>query len=228
MAYLRRMLNIAERNGWIPKNPFKMGDVLIHASDEIKRERILTRDEEERLLAACVGRRAHLRPIIIAALDTGCRVGELLKLRWCDISTDAGLITIQAFNTKTMRQRQVSITTRLAVELEQLWRKSHKDSDALIFGIERSIRHAFNGACKDAGLEKLRMHDLRHTHATRLDDLGFTLAKIGGQLGHTVVQTTLRYVNRDKTAVKQVAAALDAFYAQANETQPTNAPELVN
>ncbi|MDT7779077.1 MAG: hypothetical protein QOC99_1589 [Acidobacteriota bacterium] len=228
MAYLRRMLNIAERNGWIPKNPFKMGDALIHASDEIKRERILTRDEETRLLAACVGRRAHLRPIIVAALDTGCRLGELLKMRWRDVDLNAGLITIEAFNTKTMRQRQVSITARFAAELEQLWRKSQKDSDTLIFGIECSIRHAFNGACKDAGLEKIRMHDLRHSHATRLDDLGFSLAKIGGQLGHTVVQTTLRYVNRDKTAVKQVAAALDEFHAQANEAQTTSAPELVN
>jgi integrase len=229
MAYLRRMLNIAERNGWIPKNPFKMGDALIHASDEIKRERILTRDEEARLLAACVGRRAHLRPIIIAALDTGCRIGELLKMRWYDIATDAGLITIQAFNTKTMRQRQVSITTRFAIELEQLWLKSQKDSDTLIFGIERSIRHAFNGACKDAGLVKIRMHDLRHTHATRLDDLGFSLAKIGGQLGHTVVQTTLRYVNRDKTAVRQVAAALDAFNAEHNTQRTSTEPtELVN
>ena len=63
-AYLRRTLNIAERNGWFQKNPFKMGDALIHTSDEVRRERILTREEEERLLVACIGSRAHLRPII--------------------------------------------------------------------------------------------------------------------------------------------------------------------
>ena len=77
----------------------------------------------------------------------------------------------------------------------------------------------------DAGLEGLRFHDLRHTHATRLDDLGFSLAKISGQLGHHVVQTTLRYVNRDKTAVQQVAEALDALNAQSPNEQAT-APEL--
>ncbi len=73
MAYLRRLLNIAERKGWISKNPFKMGDALIHASDEVRRERILSRDEEARLLATCISPRAHLRPIIICALDTGMR-----------------------------------------------------------------------------------------------------------------------------------------------------------
>jgi len=77
-AYLRCLLNIAERNGWINRNPFKCGDALIHVADERKREHILTREEESRMLAACTGPRAHLRPIMIAALDTGCRLGELL------------------------------------------------------------------------------------------------------------------------------------------------------
>lgn len=54
-------------------------------------------------------------------------------------------------------------------------------------------------------------------HASRLDDLGFSLAKIGNQLGHTVLQTTLRYVNRDKTAIQQVANALNDFNRQSSE-----------
>jgi integrase len=213
MAYLRRLLNIAERNGWIDKNPFKKGDALIHTSDEIKRERILSREEEIRLIAECTGYRAHLRPIVIAALDTGCRLGELLKLTWSDIDFAAGLITIQAFNTKTMRERQVSITSRLRSELEILL-SGKKDNDDLVFGIKTEVRQGFRNACLAAGFEGVRFHDLRHTHASRLDDLGFSLAKIGGQLGHTVVQTTLRYVNRDKSAIHQVANALDSFNAE--------------
>jgi hypothetical protein len=52
MAYLRRMLNIAERNGWIVRNPFKLGDALIHAADERRRERVLTSSECQRLIDA--------------------------------------------------------------------------------------------------------------------------------------------------------------------------------
>ena len=210
MAYLRRMLNIAERNGWIQKNPFQMGDALIHTADEVKRERIITREEEERLLAECVGARAHLRPIIICALDTGMRQGEILKLRWPEVDLAAGIITVAAFNTKTLREREVSITARLASEFDRLCTSRQLNHESLVFGLS-DVRQGFKRACKEANLSGLRFHDLRHTHASRLDDLGFSLAKIGGQLGHTVLQTTLRYVNRDKAAIKQVASALDTF-----------------
>lgn len=217
MAYLRRILNIAERNSWVAKNPFLKGDALIHASDEIKRERFLTRAEEKRLLDACAGyHRTHLRPLIIAAIDTGCRLGELLKLQWSEVDFNSRIITIQAFNTKTMRERQVSITTRLLSELESLHSKVKSDC-SLVFGIKTEVRVGFRNACIDANLEGVRFHDLRHTHASRLDDLGFSLAKIGGQLGHTVMQTTLRYVNRDKTAILQVASALNESYANLGE-----------
>jgi integrase len=210
LAYLRRLLNIAERNGWVSKNPFKKGNSLIHTSDEVKRERIVTPEEERNLLSHCVGRRAHLRPLIVAAIDTGCRQGELFKLRWSDIDFAKGVITVRAFNTKTMRERSVSMTIRLRTELERLVERD-TSADDLVFGIKADVRGAFGRTCKEAGLVGLRFHDLRYTHATRLDELGFSLAKIGGQLGHTVLQTTLRYVNRDMTAVQQVGIELDKF-----------------
>lgn len=210
LAYLRRLLNIAERNGWITKNPFKKGDALIHSSDEVKRERILSPSEEKELLRHCVGRRSHLRPLIVAAIDTGCRQGELFKLQWSDVDLENGVIVIRAFNTKTMRERIVSITHRLRLELETILQNTASVNE-LVFGIKADVRIAFKGICNVAGLVGLRFHDLRHTHATRLDELGFSLAKIGGQLGHTVLQTTLRYVNRDGEAIQQVARELDKY-----------------
>jgi integrase len=220
LARLRRILTIAARERWISRNPFEAGDSLICLANERKRERILTRDEESRLVATCVGRRAHLRPIIIAALDTGCRLGELRQMRWRDIDFDSSVVTIQAFNTKTLRERQVSLTTRLRLELEMLTRGQ---ADDLVFGFRDSVKRSFNSARKEADLCDVRFHDLRHTHASRLDALGFSLAKIGHQLGHTQVQTTLRYVNRDKAGVRQVAVALDAFNGQSNETDHVSA-----
>src|SRR5437868_10228837 len=88
LQLLRRLLNVAYSNGWIKRNPFSMGDALITPGDEKKRERILTRDEEERLLAACTDKRAHLKGIIICALDTGMRRGEMLKLVTSDVDLD--------------------------------------------------------------------------------------------------------------------------------------------
>jgi integrase len=226
MALLRRILNIATREQWIINNPFKRGESLISPADEKKRERILTREEERKLLEACDQPKCkHLRTIIICALDTGMRQGEILKLKWADVDFDSGLIVVRAFNTKTMKERTVSITTRLKLEFERLWGKSDKDLNALVFGISDNVKNSFTRVRDKAKLGDLRFHDLRHTHATRLDDLGFSMAKIAGQLGHTQLQTTLRYVNRDKTAVRQVASALDVFNAEQPEQV---ASELVN
>jgi integrase len=228
LALLRRMLNIAVREQWLIRNPFNLGESLISPADEKKRERILTREEELKLLGACDQPKCkHLRTIIICALDTGMRHGEILKLKWSDIDFDNGLIIVRAFNTKTMKERTVSITTRLKLELERLWGKSDKDLEALVFGISDNVKNSFTRVRDKAKLGDLRFHDLRHTHATRLDDLGFSMAKIAGQLGHTQLQTTLRYVNRDKSGIKQVAAALDSFNSEQQPAQETTSEASV-
>jgi hypothetical protein len=73
---LRNMFQIALRKEWITKTPFFGEKPLIMKSLEPRRERILTVDEEQDLLGQCVGRRKHLRPVIITALDTGMRRGH--------------------------------------------------------------------------------------------------------------------------------------------------------
>jgi integrase len=211
MSYLRRLLSIAERESWIARNPFKAGDSLINISDEEKRERILTFEEEARLLKACVGRRAHLRAIIMCALDTGMRRGEILKLCWRDIDWEDHVIQIQAFNTKTMRERQVAVTRRLYAELKHLWEASDKDDTALVFGITDTFKTAFNGACRASGLDGVRFHDLRHTAATRLVGGHLSLYEVGRILGHTQPTTTYRYVNANHETIRRAAAVIDAL-----------------
>ncbi len=84
LAYLRRMLNIAVRKNWIVKNPFIAGEPLILLSAEKRRERILTHEEECKLLDACEFLNLHLlRALLIALLDTGARKAEIAShLRW--------------------------------------------------------------------------------------------------------------------------------------------------
>ncbi len=209
LAYLRRMLSIAERKGWIVKNLFRCGDTLIHQADEIKRTRVLTLEESQRLVDCCTGRRSHIRPLVIAALDTGCRYGELASLRVGDVDFEAGVIHVLAENTKTFKSREVGLTARLRAELEILWKQSIRKPDALIFG-RTDFRHAFKSACEAASLENLRFHDLRRCHATRLDELGFSIATIGKQLGHSGdYKVTIRYISRDKHNIQRVVEALD-------------------
>jgi len=78
---LRAILRYAKGEGLIDRSPFEnVSTPLISKADETKRDRILSSGEEERLLIVRGDPvRAHLRPLIIAALDTGCRKGELLS-----------------------------------------------------------------------------------------------------------------------------------------------------
>ncbi|MGH9903969.1 MAG: tyrosine-type recombinase/integrase [Pyrinomonadaceae bacterium] len=209
---LRRLLNIAEREGWILRNPMRSGDPLISVADERKRERILTRDEELRLLAACENRyQKHLRPILICALDTWMRRGEIFGIKWSDVDFEERVLTIRAFNTKTMKERQVSLTTHLMLELEKLWEASLKIKDELLFGFTSNVKKSFTSVRTKAGLPDIRFHDLRHTAATRLVAAHLPLPEVGRVLGHTQANTTYRYVNANIETTRRAAALLDAF-----------------
>jgi len=219
LALIRRMLNIALAEGWIIKNPFRQGESLISIAKERKRERIITPSEEKALLDGCnAPKRRHLRAIIIAALDTGCRRGELLKLRWRDVDLDRGVINIIAFNTKTAKPRCVAMTSRLKAELEQLRTAAPDDPNTRVFGIMDSVKRSFAGARQDAGLPDLRFHDLRHSNATRQIQLGIPISEVGRILGHQQPSTTYRYVNANLETATRAAALLDRFNEQAVET----------
>jgi integrase len=101
---------------------------LISKADEVRRERVLSHDEEQRLLKACLirdanrrQRRLHLHALIICALDTAMRKGEMLKLIWRDVDFTDSIIKIRAMNSKTATPRTVALTPRLQGELWRLW-----------------------------------------------------------------------------------------------------------
>lgn len=67
------MLKIALREGWTLKNPFSCGEPLISLADETRRERVLNREEERRMLEACTGLRSHLRAKLLSEDTTGSK-----------------------------------------------------------------------------------------------------------------------------------------------------------
>jgi integrase len=227
LATLRRMLNVALTEDWITSTPFNRGAPLISQADETKRERVLSREEERRLLDACATlKRRHLRPLIICALDTGMRRGELLKLQWKDVDLEGRVIHIKSFNTKTMKARDVPVSKRLLAELQHLWEVSPKDPEELAFGIKDNARMAFVSARHEAKLDDVRFHDLRHTAATRFIQSGMSLTEVGRILGHTVPMTTYRYVNPDTDTIQRAAAAMDSFHEQQNTVESSS--RLIN
>jgi integrase len=232
LGILRRIFNIALAQGWILRNPFNCGDALIQPSADGIREKILTLDEERRLLEAfnepC---RVHIRPIIIVLLDTGARKGEILKLTWECIDFERNLITIRSETTKTLKGRKVAMTQRVYDELIELWEKSKKDKKSQIFKI-KTFRKPFKTACKIAkiktgGLDGLVPHSLRHSTATRLLKGQMPIQLVGKILGHENVNTTYRYLSANDETLYQAASILESIQVHPpNDSQMES--ELIN
>lgn len=228
LACLRRIFNVALRLDLILKNPFNRGESLIEVSAERQRERILTLEEEQRLLAACdYSQREHLKPLLISLLDTGARKGETLKLQWKDVDFQKRLITFQALNTKTLRTRQVAITSRLFEELQHLWDKSDKDLNGLVFGIIDNVSKSFASACKAAGIKQggfdgIMLHSLRHSAATRLVRGQMPIQFVGKILGHTQPQTTYRYLTASEETLREAASIFEVIQEQSRISPEKN------
>lgn len=228
LGKLRRMLNIATREQWLPRNPFNNGESLI--SVETHRLRILSRDEERRLFAAIDAqpKRAHLRGICLIALDCALRRNEIFTLRWSDIDLNRRILTVRAFNSKTARARTVALTIRAYLELEKLWKESEQDAAALVFGVSVTVKTAWGKICREAGINDFHFHDMRATCITRMIEAGMPPAAVMRVSGHSTLRAFYIYVRANEDTVFRAAAALDAFHAQATEEQTTAPPELVN
>jgi integrase len=224
LATLRAMLNFAEEEGWLIKNPFPAK--IISFSAERERERILSHNEESQLLAQCKDERTHIKPILICALDTAMRPDEIFKLRWDDIDFDLSTITVRIENSKVERARNVWMSSRLKDELKKLWNVSPKDSNLSVFGT-KSIKKAFKTACRLAGIEGFRFRDARHTATTRMILAGYSHAEVMKVTGHTQMKTFLRYLNLTPEVISEKATRMDAFLIL-NQKQIEEVSESVN
>ncbi|MBX7219641.1 MAG: tyrosine-type recombinase/integrase [Blastocatellia bacterium] len=208
LGIVRTLFRFAVGEGWLQKSPTD-GAKLVERAGEKKRERILSPDEETRLLAVCTGRRAHLGPIVCLALDTGMRRGEILSLEWADVDFSAGLIHIRATNTKTEESRTVGLTSRVRTSLRELWIAAGRQPGR-VFDLD-DCKHSFTTACRMAGITGMRFHDLRHTAITRMVAAGLPPAEVMKISGHHQWTTFMRYVNPDQHSASRAAEALEKF-----------------
>lgn len=208
LSYLRVMLNFALRNDWILQNPCQKVERLVSASHEVERDRVLSYEEEVRLLAALNVRNKHLRPIYICALDTGMRPEEMYKLIWENVDFNTRTINVIAEDSKTETGREVGMTDRLFTELNEMWQKSPMQQNLSVFNT-KSVKTAHKTACEEAKISDFRFRDCRHTAITRMV-LTRTIqqSEIMKMTGHTQLKTFLRYVNLTKDSASENARKL--------------------
>ena len=163
---------------WVNESPFHK---VSKPKEPRGRVRFLTDDERERLLDSCqVSRNSSLYTIVILALSTGARRGELLSLHWSDVDLKRGMLTFR--KTKNGETRAVPLTG-YALEVLAHHTKIRRLDTPLVFpnrtGTQpMSIREAWKFAVQRAGVTNFRFHDLRHSAASYLAMGGASLAEI--------------------------------------------------
>lgn len=140
----------------------------------------------------------QVRAAIWIAILTGARRGEILAIKPEDIGPDS--ITIHASNTKTLRTRTVPITPALRPWLSAL---------PLQMNFE-GLKTGFRRAREAAEMPTVRFHDLRHSCASLLVNMGVPLEVIRDILGHTTVKTTERYAHLETSAQREALDKLGA------------------
>lgn len=158
-----------------------------------RRLRYLSAEECQALVNACP---AHLRPIVITALNTGMRKEEILSLEWGKhVDLRHGFILLD--KTKNGDRREIPINTVLREALQGLIRRI--DSPYVFFDCYgkrfKDIKKSFASACSKAGIKDFRFHDLRHTFASQLVMAGADLTTVRELLGHKTITMTLRYAH---------------------------------
>jgi integrase len=202
-AHLRSLWRWAIAKGYADATPFaRAGIPTLRMRPEHARERRLVGDEGARLVAACG---PHLRDVVTAALETGCRKQELLSLQWAQVHWDRNELYLPGTKTKTKRPRRIPISEALyAILTRRRTRPNGEDSGALhyVFGKEdgsrvRDVKTAWNASCRRARIVGLRFHDLRHEAGSRKLEAGYPMHAVSLWLGHTDLTTTARYLNAD-------------------------------
>jgi integrase len=184
------------------------------------------------LFAACG---PYVRAIVEAAIETGCRIGELLSLQWHQVRWNHGDLFLPAKKTKTKRDRWVPMSTRLRaiLELRRLDPAGHQlPPHAYVFGNALgygqrvvTVDTAYKAACDRAGIVNLHIHDLRREAGSRWMDAGVPLATIQKWLGHANISQTSTYLATTSAGEHEAMRRFEAVQA-AQRQRPVASPGI--
>ena len=223
VAVLSKMFSLAELWGLRPdgSNPC----LRIKRYEEEVRERFLSEDEFTRLGAVLdeIDRDgSETRSAVVAIrllMLTGCRLSEIQTLRWEHVDLDAGELRLPDSMTGARSVPLASSAVRLLADLTR-----DPDNPWVIAGKKpgshlTDLQHPWRRIRSRAGLDDVRIHDLRHSFASRAVALGESLPMIGKLLGHVQVRTTARYAHLARDAIRASATRVGDSIAQDITTQ---------
>jgi integrase len=205
LAILKRVFNLAIRWDLLQSNPVKKVDFFRKVNG---RTRFLSEEEQARLLGQCEG---VLQDVVLVAMRTGMRLGEVLSMKKADIDFNGCFIYLK--ETKSGEPRAVPMMDQVKGTLAQL-AIGKADADFIFVNRNgdpyKSLRTVFESAVHRAGLKDFRFHDLRHTFASDFLRTGGDIYILARILGHSTVSMTERYGHLTKGHMLSQLSAMEA------------------
>ena len=217
---LNAILNDAVRNGLIERNPATWADKIKGVE---ARQRFVTEKEWKTILETCerIEReqedkkeqsphriRGWLRHYVAWAYNSGMRRAEILALEWDNVrEVDKDHTAVEVLNSKSGKSRFVSCTPDMKVIIEALRLLPRMDGDNRLFSLSMTtLKRSLAALWKATGLNDVRLHDLRRSHATILMSKGIDPRTIAGRLGHSGTAMLAKHYAVDR-GDKEAAAA---------------------
>ncbi|MGE4542704.1 MAG: integrase [Pedobacter sp.] len=194
LATLKHMFTKAEEWEMVEEEVLKKTRKVKLLQENNRRLRFLSAIETQELIKACD---PHLKPIVIAALNTGMRKNEILTLKW-EQNIDLRHNFILLDTTKNGERREIPINEAFLKVLKSQIRRI--DVPYVFFNPKTGKRYgdvkkSFYSACRRAGIKDFRFHDLRHTFASHLVMAGVDITTVKELMGHKTLSMTLRYAH---------------------------------
>ena len=214
LAFLKTMFNKAVEWGRLESSPVTN---VKKFKEPNSKERILNVSEMARLIDAANN---HLKPILIIALNTGMRRGEILSLKWENVNLSKRCIHLE--DSKAGKSRDIPMNSLVVEALSDIPQNSgYVFPSPRTGGPIEDIKTAFKTACKKAEIKGLRFHDLRHTAATRMVEAMVDLVTVSKILGHSSIQMTMRYAHPTPENMRLAVEKLGEFYEQTRQKVDT-------
>lgn len=205
LSNLSVILSLARNEwGWIQDSPMKKVRKLRESRGRV---RFLDDLERERLLQACQASKSrYLYQIVVLALSTGMRLGEILNLKWRDLDLDSGRAILH--ETKNGERRAVALTGH-AFEILKNRSDSSLNQNSFVFPNQRgnapiTITSSWKNTLKASGIHDFRFHDLRHSAASYLAMNKATPGEIAEVLGHKTLAMVKRYAHLSESYTKNI------------------------
>ena len=223
---LRKMFNLAKANKRLTYNPvdevqaLRVQNMVDRTLSKMEREHLFVALNSWKIVTSRKGNKyvykpyKYLKRIVLTALDSGMRRGEVFNLTFEAINFDTRFLEVT--NSKSGKKRFIPLSKKLYLTLKAISKYEKRTSGYVFLNPDtklpyQDIKHSFSSALKEANIKCFRFHDLRHTFATTLIENGADIRTVQELLGHASLTMTQRYTHSNDEKKKRAIALLNSL-----------------